>query len=240
MSELASNSATTTRGMVLAIDRGSRGTGFLGDGALIQPYDVSPPEVRLTRAPMRLRLRIHRGGDQNCGLCDDPDVEVAWLLAGVILGAIVAVGAVLVRDRIQRRALVRRERLEMYARALGLHDASYRLVDFLITWPRRANQTAQPVPGEQPTTRAAAIVNNASVELDSTLRDSRDVIARIQLVGGTSVIERAKDMQTSLEMAVLALRVDSPARLESNWSVVRQAWREAREQFAEAARDELA
>lgn len=166
-------------------------------------------------------------------------MEIALLLAGLILGVLVTFAVVWVRDRVQRAALLRHERRELYARALGLHDATYGLVDFLVTWPRRVNQTAQPVPGERPTTRAASIVNNASVELDAAIRRSQDAIALIQLIGSAAVVQRAKDMQTAQEKAVLALRVDTPARLDHNWSVVGPAWRTARQKFAETARHEV-
>ncbi|CAN5479557.1 hypothetical protein BH23CHL10_BH23CHL10_10650 [soil metagenome] len=167
-------------------------------------------------------------------------MEVGWVLLGLLLGVASTLGAILLRDRQLRRAKGLQARRELYARSLALNDAAYTLVEFLITWPRRVSHDAMPVPGERPTTRAAAIVNNTSVELEATVRRSREVASQIRLAGSSKVIPLAMSMHEALEEAVLALRVESSAKLDRRWANIGPSWRSAREAFADAARSEVA
>lgn len=166
-------------------------------------------------------------------------LEIFWLLAGMAIGLALSLATIWLRDRqVHGRARIDQRR-QLYARALANDQAAYDLVDFLITWPRRQSQTALPTPGERPSTRAAAIVNNASVELDAAVRRSRDMAAEIEMIGSSGIIPLAIALRETLDDAVTALRVDSPAKLDSRWAMIGPNWQSARQRFTDMARKEL-
>jgi hypothetical protein len=168
-----------------------------------------------------------------------PPLEIFWLLAGMPIGLAISLATIWLRDHQLRGRASSENRRQLYARALANDQAAYDLVDFLITWPRRQNQSALPTPGERPSTRAAAIVNNASVELDAAVRRSRDMAAEIELIGSSGIVPLAVELRDTLDDAVTALRVDSPAKLDSRWAMIGPNWQSARQRFTEAARTEV-
>lgn len=167
-------------------------------------------------------------------------MEALWLAAGLVIGSVLTHLAISLTERRGRERSQTEERRLLYARTLATYDSAYRLIDFFISWPRRTSRGGSTTSSERPTGKTGAILSDASSELDAVTRRSRELAAELRLAGGTEVVPFAVALHDALEEAVLALRVDTPAKLERRWSVVGPNWRSAREAFAQAARDEVA
>lgn len=146
----------------------------------------------------------------------------------------------LLSQRRSRQRALRDDRRALYARSLAANDVAYGLVGLLVDWPRRSSIKGEPpAPGERAPRRSANVVNSASAELEDTVRRSRDLAAELMLIGGTEAAQASRSLHTALEEAVLALKVDTPAKLERRWNVLAPEWRSAREAFVLAARNDL-
>jgi len=63
--------------------------------------------------------------------------------------------------------------------------------------------------------------------------------AEIELIGSSGIVPLAVELRDTLDDAVTALRVDSPAKLDSRWAMIGPNWQSARQRFTEAARTEV-
>lgn len=205
------------------------------------------PQWSGPRMGRRYQRGIQRGHGQGRGrdgsacvrgvLCHHPGMEQLWLVAAVALGVVVGAAltqlTVILAERRQRRQATDEYHRSLYARTLATYDTAYRLVDFLITWPRTHREASG---GERTSARTGATLSEASAELSSLTRRSRELVSELRLAGRADVVPYAVALHDAMEEASMALRVDTPAKLERRWSVVAPNWRSAREGFAEAAR----
>lgn len=127
----------------------------------------------------------------------------------------------------------------LYARCLAAYDTAYRLIDLLVSWPRREAPDEARATNQRTTRRTAGVVNVASVELDTVVRRSRELVAELRLAASSDVLNVAVSLHESLEEIVMALKIESPAKLERRWSVISPSWRSARDSLAQAARDSI-
>ena len=181
-----------------------------------------------------------RGGDGGSNdLWHDRPMDAIWLVAGLALGWAMTLATVWVTERRRKRRETVEDERRLYARALAAYDTAYRLIDLLVNWPRRETPDASRPANQRATMRSAGMINVATLELDTVVRRSRELVAELRLAGRADVVDVALSLHESLEEIMIALKVETPTKLERRWGVIAPSWRSAREALTQAAREAL-
>lgn len=156
-------------------------------------------------------------------------MEGLLLAVGILLGWTLAQLGLSVQSIRDRRAKWEDERRQLYARALALSDLCYQLAASIVRFEEPGN----------PTTGQRAL-ENASRELDASLKSGRMLFSEIRLVAPQEVIEAAEPLHRCAEEASLVITMaPSVAGYRGHWPQLEARWRAARDAFVEVARSEL-